>query len=156
MQSEQDRFLRKTSYDPQTGCWLWIGAKYRFGYGHFRRKIGGVWKMYKTHRYSYEFYKGVIPPNLCVLHHCDNPSCVNPEHLYVGTTQDNSDDMAKRNRRKLNRNPKHNLLDMDIVNKIRAFHQEFPLVKQIEISSKFGINTAQISRILNNKIWKGN
>lgn len=156
MQPEQSRFLRKVTYDPQTGCWLWVGAKYRFGYGHFRRKINGVWKMYKAHRYSYEFYKGIIPPKLCVLHHCDNSSCVNPDHLYTGTVKDNSDDMKKRNRRKFGRNPLHKLLNMDIVSKIRQYSLDFPKTKQIDISNIFGISTAQVSRILNNKIWKEN
>ena len=83
-----DRFHAKVNKNGPNGCWTWTGAKKPGGYGMLRigRKFGGV---AQSHRVSYELYKGVIPSGLHVLHSCDNPSCVNPDHLRVGTQEDN-------------------------------------------------------------------
>jgi len=152
---EQIRFLHKVIYDPVTECWTWIGSKYRFGYGHFRRKINDKWVMYKAHRYAYEFYNGAIPNGALVCHHCDNPGCVNPKHLFSGTYKDNVDDMFNKGRRgKVFRNPKHNLLSKDIADEIRYLKVANPNMKLKELATKFNTSMTQISRILNNKIWK--
>lgn len=74
-------------------CWNWTAAKNRKGYGQIRIK-GRLWI---AHRLSYTLAKSEIPEGFHVLHSCDNPSCVNPDHLSIGTNQDNVDDkMAKR------------------------------------------------------------
>lgn len=154
MQPEQHRFLRKVCYNPETHCWDWWGAKYRGGYGHFRRKIDGIWKMAKAHRYSYEFYKGPVPENQCILHKCDNPSCVNPDHLFLGTNKDNHWDMREKNRWKMIRNPKHNLLSLEIARNIRKFSIENPDMSGRDLAKLFNISPQQISRILRNEIWQ--
>jgi len=74
-------------------CWNWTGTTTK-GYG----QICHQYKILRASRLSYEFYKGKIPEGLIIRHTCDNPSCVNPEHLILGTNQDNSYDMVKRNR----------------------------------------------------------
>jgi HNH endonuclease len=154
MQTVQDRFIRKVIYNPQSTCWEWIGAKYRNGYGHFRRKVQGVWKMVKAHRYSYEFYNKTDPLNYCVLHKCDNPSCVNPDHLFLGTHKDNTLDMKSKNRWKLIRNPRHNLLSLEIARNIRKFSDENPDMSGRDLAKLFKTSPTQISRILSNKIWQ--
>ena len=154
MQKEHDRFLRKVIYNPETDCWDWIGAKYRCGYGHFRRKINDKWVMYKAHRYSYEFYNGEIPEKSFVCHHCDNPSCVNPKHLFTGTALDNTLDMVNKGRKGIIRNPKHRLLNLDIARMIRYHKKLYPEKPLSWFSEKFSTSNAQISRILNNKIWQ--
>jgi len=74
-----------------TACHQWAACTIK-GYGRFG--VGA--KMIRSHRVSYEIHRGPIPDGLCVLHECDNPTCVNPQHLFVGTHQDNADDkMAK-------------------------------------------------------------
>lgn len=94
-----DRINRLTKIDPFTKCWNWIGSK-RNGYG--RLIIGsrtlGTRRSVSAHRYSFEIFKGAIPNELFVCHHCDNPSCVNPDHLFVGTRQDNVDDRERKGR----------------------------------------------------------
>ena len=88
------RFSGRVSIASETGCWIWTGAKDRDGYGRFW--IGGKTK--RAHRVSYEAFKGPIPGDLELLHSCDNPSCVNPEHLSAGTSKDNSQDMMRKGR----------------------------------------------------------
>lgn len=77
------------------GCWTWVGAKDRDGYGQFRYtpQFQG-----KAHRFAYATLVRPIPRGLSVLHHCDNPSCVRPSHLYAGTNSDNMRDRARRGR----------------------------------------------------------
>ena len=89
------RFARKISpVDAETGCWLWQGAIGSDGYGRVRRR--GV--TYSAHRFSYALFKGPIPDELCVMHRCDTPACVNPTHLVLGTKADNSRDMLRKGR----------------------------------------------------------
>lgn len=76
------------------GCWLWSAATDRDGYGYFY--FDG--KQGKAHRFSYILHHGPIPEGLWVLHHCDTPGCVNPDHLYAGTSAQNIQDAIERNR----------------------------------------------------------
>lgn len=89
----ENRFWEKVKKTP-AGCWLWMGSKEHFGHGH----IGNKGKMLKAHRLAWEFENGKIPDGLHCLHKCDNPSCVNPSHLFLGTHQDNMRDMISKNR----------------------------------------------------------
>lgn len=75
------------------GCWLWTGTKVSIGYGWFWHP-GGTY----AHRWSYQHYVGLIPDGLVIRHKCDNPPCVNPDHLLVGTQRDNIADAISRGR----------------------------------------------------------
>ena len=94
-----DRFNSKvdtagpTQSHMTTACHQWTAHTLK-GYG--RLKVDA--KMEGSHRVSYEIYRGPIPDGLCVLHSCDNPSCVNPDHLWLGTNQDNIDDKVAKGR----------------------------------------------------------
>lgn len=76
------------------GCWNWSGTISKWGYGVFKKYR----KHYRAHRLSYCIYNGDIPSGLIVRHTCDNKKCVNPNHLLLGTFQDNSNDMVERGR----------------------------------------------------------
>lgn len=92
--SDLDRFLDKIEIDDKTNCWLWQANRTFDDYGVFWL----IDKNVRAHRVSYEYFYGEIPEGQCVLHSCDNPSCVNPEHLFLGTNQDNTDDMIEKGR----------------------------------------------------------
>lgn len=93
--SLEDRFWRNVSKSESTECWDWLACTDKDGYGTMR--VGGR-KVGKAHRISHELNKGPIPKALFVLHRCDNPKCVNPAHLFLGTNKDNSDDKVKKGR----------------------------------------------------------
>lgn len=98
--SVSQRFWRATQVS--AGCWPWLGRRNQYGYGQLRtgpdsRKKRG--RRTVAHRVSWELHFGPIPEGLIVMHSCDNPGCVNPAHLFVGTHQDNYDDMVAKGRR---------------------------------------------------------
>ena len=93
--SDLDRFMAKVSPEPNSGCWLWVGAARQTGYGNFF--LGS--KSISAHRAAWLLHRGGIPDGMCVCHHCDVPSCVNPEHLFLGTHLDNMRDMDAKGRR---------------------------------------------------------
>ena len=88
------RFDRLCIPEPNSGCWLWLGALHVFGYG----KFGLHEKIYHAHRIAWQLLRGRISSGLQVLHKCDNPSCVNPDHLFLGTQKDNIHDMWQKGR----------------------------------------------------------
>lgn len=87
-----ERFESKIEIDDKTGCWIWNGWRSE-GYGGFYCCYEGKGKIYPAHRLSYMIYNRDIPDELQVLHKCNNKPCVNPEHLYIGTHQDNMNDL---------------------------------------------------------------
>ncbi len=92
----EDRFWPKVI--KTDGCWLWNGAKLPSGYGHLNIRINGSWKTIYAHRLSWILNYGDIPAGMDVLHHCDNPPCVNPLHLFIGTMADNIRDRDAKHR----------------------------------------------------------
>ena len=90
------RFNTKYLINEQTDCWEWTAATNNIGYGMFRVRQG---LMRTAHRVSYELFKGPIPFGMVVCHKCDNPKCVNPDHLWAGTMLDNIRDMDNKGRR---------------------------------------------------------
>ena len=90
--SYEQRFMQKIRKIDT--CWMWVGALNSRGYGSFR--FNG--KSVSSHRFSYLYFKGEIPNGMIICHECDNPACVNPEHLWVGTHLDNSNDKHNKGR----------------------------------------------------------
>lgn len=81
-----------------SGCWEWAMSRFRSGYGQLHIKEGGKNRSCLAHRIAYETMKGPIPEGLFVMHGCDNPCCVNPDHLSIGTATENMRDMVRRGR----------------------------------------------------------
>lgn len=136
----------------QGSCWDWSGSKHHQGYGllHVRGKT------VKAHRVSYRIHNGAIPAGMCVLHACDNTSCVNPEHLFLGTQADNVADMVAKGRARTK--PRYGednpmaRLNWRTVRKIRKLAAAG--VKQIELSRRFGASPMAVSRVVRNLSWK--
>lgn len=91
----RERLEKHTLPEPMSGCWLWDGNSYHeFGYGLVSYKG----KQYATSRLAWMAYRGPITKGMHVLHKCDNPTCLNPDHLFLGTHQDNVADMIRKGR----------------------------------------------------------
>jgi hypothetical protein len=90
---DEKRFWEKVEIGSDDDCWNWKAAKQPNGYGAFASPIS----LY-AHRIAYTLKRGPIPPGTCVLHHCDNKSCVNPNHLFLGTRADNAKDRVRKGR----------------------------------------------------------
>ena len=87
-------YLLKRIKRDNKGCWIWQLNRNQCGYGAFKKEG----KTLSTHRESYKAFKGRIPENMCVCHTCDNPPCINPDHLFLGTHGDNMRDMSRKGR----------------------------------------------------------
>lgn len=141
-----ERFWEKVDRRGPDECWPWNGATAAFGHGC----IYGDDRKLLAHRVSYELNVGPIPSGIWVLHRCDNPPCINPSHLFLGTPADNMADMAAKGRKtwvagEVCWNAK---LTPDDVIKIRESH-----LLQSEIAAQFGIAQSLVSKIRNRRAW---
>lgn len=145
-----DRFWPKVAKGD--GCWEWRGSRDRGGYGI----IGASrhQRATRAHRVSWELHHGrSVPDGLYVLHHCDNPPCVRPDHLYVGTLGDNAKDCVERNRlgdRRGRANSNAKLTEADVRAVIAMLQAG---ATQQAVASRFGISQPQVSSIARRKNW---
>lgn len=143
------RFHQKYVIDEQTECWNWVAANTgKQKYGIFYNGKNNV----KAHRFSYEYFIGLVD-NLCVLHKCDNPSCVNPEHLFLGTNYDNVLDKIKKNRQCKGESLGKSILKEKHVIEIKK-ELSNPYNGQITfLSKKYNISRSAISDIKRGRSW---
>lgn len=138
----------KYEVDTETGCWNCTSHKTG---SHRYHCIGINGKPYLVHRVMYERYKGEIPKGMHVLHHCDNRSCCNPDHLFIGTNLDNIRDMCTKGRQaRGERNAWHKLT----AKQVRAIRKASVTKNQYDLAEKYNLNQSTISRILRGKTWK--
>jgi len=134
-------------------CWEWIGAKYKDGYGALYKNS----KLCRAHRISYELFVDEIPDGMLVCHHCDNPACVKPEHLFIGTIKDNVKDKCNKGRAsggslKGESCPSHKYTE-EIVLMIRQLYDEGGISKR-GLAKKLNIPHSTVIRIINKDTWK--
>lgn len=134
--------------DP-TKCELWLGAKNLAGYG-MKRRDG---KVRMVHRLVWEEHNGKIPDKMIVCHKCDNPTCINPDHLFLGTQSDNIIDSVLKNRAYRAIGMSHGMarLTDDMVRAIRARREEGAYMRTIAL--EFGCGKTTIWKILNKVTW---
>jgi len=155
MKSIEERFWVKVDIPViGYGCWDWIGASNPKGYGRFRmdgRNEG-------AHRASWIINRGLIPEGLHVLHHCDNPSCCNPSHLFLGTNTDNRQDSWAKGRGKIpvfkGEDHWNSKLTESDVTEIRRLYVPRGEYNGRVLAEMYGVTFQLISRIVNYKNWQ--
>lgn len=141
-------WLRVKKSNPED-CWEWQGSITSAGYGGIRIKFDGKTWNY-AHRFSFYLSFGVDPAKLCVCHKCDNPKCVNPSHLFLGTIAENSADMTSKNRH-LGERSGFTKLNEEMVYEIKKMLRAGE--SQARIAAKFGVHKTSITKINTKKIW---
>ncbi len=144
-----ERLADKISVSAETGCWNWRANKNNKGYG----KLWVNGRKQLAHRVSYVIHNGNIPRGINVCHRCDNPACINPSHLFLGTQAENIADRDAKGRQRVGeRKGVHNgnskLNEQDVV-AIRAANG----MRLRELASQYGVTPTQISFIRRGKSW---
>jgi len=133
-------------------CWKWIGYFNNKGYGN----IGLFGTYHLAHRLIYQCYHGKINPNICVLHHCDNTVCVNPNHLFLGTRKDNILDMVNKQRQNTQKGSKHcnaKLTEDDVVEMMNGTITG-KYTRIADIVKSYNVSEVVIRKIFKGLLWK--
>lgn len=159
-----DVFKEKMKPMPN-GCIEWTGNIDTTGYGRF----GFDQKILLAHRVSWVLFKGEIPKDMCILHKCDNPPCVNPEHLFLGDRGENARDMAKKGRQWVQKNPngrpicplelkprgeKHGNAKLSNEEVLSIRTRFCAGEKQKDLAAIFGVSKSLVNQITNHSIWR--
>ncbi len=152
-----DQMMKRVGVESKDRCWLWAGPFYLRGYG--RLNLRG--KTYYAHRLMFAHIHGLAPEGIQICHHCDNPTCVNPSHLFAGTRSDNAKDMMAKGRGRGQfstdstsgeRNVKAKLSRQQ-VDEMRSLFRGGGFSKK-ELGRRFGITSVMACYIINGKHWK--
>lgn len=151
--SEQERFWEKVDKKSDDECWEWLAHKDVKGYGIFNGKFST-----KAHRLSWFYLNGEVPKNLLVCHKCDNPSCVNPNHLFLGTNKDNMRDMFSKGRnfdytKRRGENNYFSILSEKQVKAIKFLYNSGQF-STYYLSDIFNVSRNCISKIIHKETWK--
>ena len=132
-----------------TGCWVCVSHALSHGYPVLRHGKNLVMS-----RYIYERYNGKIPDTLIVRHTCDNPMCINPVHLIVGTKLENTKDMLERGRHDPCRGERHGGVKLTEEQVIEIFEKRQSGCSQVSLANMYNVSRRNIRSILNKTIWK--
>ena len=155
MKEFKERFEDKCIPEPNSGCWLWNTTVNNAGYGIVKHNN----KVSLAHRASYELYCAKIPDGMIVCHKCDNRSCVNPDHLFVRSYKDNTQDMILKGRKRVGDSLERALIMRNNTNSAKLLEKQVieifrdnRSVKEIAID--YNINIQSVYNIKNGKSWK--
>jgi len=149
--NRQEYLEAKSIPDPNSGCWLWLGSVNEHNYGRVIYKGKRIY----AHRHSWEAFNGEIPEGLKVLHKCDNPLCINPDHLFLGTQSDNMKDKVSKNRQHRLKGEDHGqstLTDKDVL-EIRNKYIPRKYTAKI-LSKEYNTSIQNIRSILYRRSWR--
>jgi len=147
----QEQLWNRVEID-SNDCWNFIGCKNR-GYG----RLGYKGKLIYAHRLAWILTNGEIPVDMCVLHRCDNPACIFPNHLFLGTYKDNMQDMISKNRQRysfISGHPSFNTkLDQGQVKEIRGLYDSGD-ISQYKLAKLYGVTKSCIQKIISKNSWR--
>lgn len=141
----EERFFSRFKIS-ESGCWMWTAHSDKDGYG----LLPGNYESVRAHRFSFIHHYGHIEDGVVICHKCDNPGCVNPDHLFAGTTKENCQDMLSKGRDKMvgSRNNKAKLTEENII-EIRQSKQSY-----MSIADYYGVSVSTIKRIKSRTLWR--
>lgn len=140
-----EKFWKRVDKSEPSGCWTWQGYCQRFGHGWLGSRFG------LAHRFAWKLLRGPLADDVCLLHHCDNPPCVNPDHLYIGDRKDNMRDKVARGRVQKGQDSALARLKDEDVREIRRLKAEKTAG---EVGAMFGITASHIFHIWARRAWK--
>lgn len=146
----EERFWQKVNRQGDSDCWLWTSSVRGDGYGAFQVEST---KQISAHRYSYQLRHGEIPPGMVVMHSCDVPLCVNPNHLSLGTTAENAADASRKGRRLPGSKNHQAKLDEKTVREIRTRYAAGGTTQR-ELALAYDVSPALIGHIVNRRSWR--
>lgn len=148
--SEYDRLFKWTEVAGPNECWNWKGSRKKGWHGQWRNGLGQI---ELAHRAAWRIMKGEIPPGMFVLHRCDNPACMNPSHLFLGTQADNLKDMWAKGRARpgVSKGEKHGnaKLTAELVRDIRSSQES-----GVELARRLNLTTTTICDVRKRRTWK--
>lgn len=146
-----ERFWKKVELIPEHPCWEWVASKDTNGYGQIG--LTRLRKNITAHRLSWEIWSGASAGKMCVLHTCDNPGCVRPNHLFLGTQKDNANDRSKKKRGNSPRGSSHVRAKID-EQKVIYFRKLYKSgVRFSEIAKQSGLSDGSVYRMLIGESW---
>lgn len=134
-------------------CWMWLGSLLPRGYARFSLHNEAV----GAHRVSYRVHIGEVPAGMCICHRCDNPPCVNPAHLFLGTNKDNIQDALTKKRMRFIRGEAHPMskLTCQSVKQIRSEYKPGMSIQEcVTIGAKFGVGINGVMSVVRGRTWK--
>jgi hypothetical protein len=153
--SPESRYWQRVNKDSENGCWNWTGSVIPGGYGHFYYNNKSIY----VHRISYAWHHPMTldlfnNSKVCVCHSCDNPRCVNPAHLWLGSHADNMRDKREKGRATRGESsPCSKLTELQVL-EIRQRYNKKAKITTVQLSKEYGVGNSVIWNILNRKIWK--
>lgn len=150
---DQVRFWTKVEITANPNrCWVWKSTMVRDNYGSFTVNNIGI----RAHRLSFYIHTGIDPIGKMVCHSCDNPTCVNPKHLFLGTAKENADDMIKKGRYRIGifgeNHGRSKLKEEDVI-AIKYLYSTGDY-RKTKIADMFNVTVSTVWSIINKKIWK--
>lgn len=158
-EADQERFWEKADIQSTDDCWMWLGRFFNDGEGYGQIKLYSgnrekhIRHRFRAHRVAYFLAYGHLPDDLCVCHTCDNPSCVNPAHLFLGTDRENIQDRTNKLRDAKGEQHGMHKLTTEQVQEIRKIRAARKLPYRM-LGEMFGVTTTQIGWIIRRQSWK--